>query len=146
MTDIADNEKSRDILFVDAPETKRSTIRDTFSSRGDIDKLLEKLDVREVSEGIGDRIMWEFQNEEYPDDTGIKTLFEGKSDDRDLDSWDQTTVDVYMDAIFESKQGLTQKRADDTGIMDAVNKRVLELVKTNCITDASQLEINMIKN
>ena len=114
---MSDIEKSLNVLFVDAPETKRSTVRDTFSSRDDIDKLLEKLDVREVSEGIGDRIMWEFQDEKYPDDTGIKTLFAGKSDDRDLDAWDQTAVDTYMDAIFESKQGLTQKRADDTGIM-----------------------------
>ena len=71
-----DTEKSLNVLFVDAPETKRSTIKDTFSSRADIDKLLEKLDIREVSEGIGDRIMWEFQNEEHPDDTGINNTIE----------------------------------------------------------------------
>jgi hypothetical protein len=90
--------------------------------------------------------MWEFQNEEHPDDRGIKILFEGKSDDRDFNSFDQAAVDTYMDAIFEAKQGLTSRRAEDTGIMDVVNRRVLELVKTNRITDASQLEIKMIKN
>tara|TARA_B110000908_G_scaffold12629_1_gene14707 strand:- start:2583 stop:3014 length:432 start_codon:yes stop_codon:yes gene_type:complete len=143
---MSDVETFTEVLFVEAPETKKSTVRDTFSSRADIDQLLDKLDVREVSEGTGDRIMWEFQNEEHPDDTSIKVLFEGKSDDRDLDSWDQASVDTYMDAIFEAKQGLTQRRAEDTGIMDAVNKRVLELVQTNCITDASQLDIRLIKN
>jgi hypothetical protein len=135
-----------EVLFVDAPDTKRSTVKDTFNSRADIDKLLSKLDVGEVSEGTGDRVMWEFQNEEHPDDRGIKILFEGKSDDRDFNSFDQAAVDTYMDALFEAKQGLTSRRAEDTGIMDVVNRRVLELVKTNRITDASQLEIKMIKN
>jgi hypothetical protein len=134
------------VLFVDAPETKKSTIKDTFGSRADIDRLLSKLDVGEVSEGTGDRIMWDFQNEEHPDDTGVKILFEGKSDDRDLNGFDQASVDNYMDAIFETKMGLTESRAFDTGIMHTVNERVLELVKTNRITDASQLEIKMIKN
>ena len=66
--------------------------------------------------------------------------------DKYLDIHGQITVDEYMDAVFESKMGLNETRACDTGIMDVLNKKVIDMVKTYRLKDASQIEIKLIEN
>lgn len=131
-------------IFVEDKSIKPSRMVDTFKSYDDVERFLDKLNVSELVEGTTNKELWNFVDEEHPDDDIIKQLFEGTSNDEGLDIHEQTTVDEYMDAIFESKMELTEKRAQDTGIMKELNKKVIEMIKTHKLTDASQVEIKCI--
>lgn len=131
-------------IFVEDKSIKPSRMVDTFKSYDDVERFLDKLNVSELVESTNNKDAWNFVDEEHPDDDIIKQLFEGTSTDDGLDIHEQTTVDEYMDAIFESKMELTEKRAQDTGIMKELNKRVIEMIKTHKLTDASQVEIKYI--
>jgi len=131
-------------IFVEDKSIKPSRMVDTFSSYDDVERFLDKLNISELVQSTNNKDAWNFVDEEHPDDDIIKQLFEGTSNDEGLDIHGQTTVDEYMDAIFESKMELTEKRAQDTGIMKELNKRVIEMIKTHKLTDASQVEIKCI--
>lgn len=131
-------------IFVEDKSIKPSRMIDTFTSYDDVERFLDKLNVSELVHSTNNKDAWNFVDEEHPDDDIIKQLFEGTSNDESLDIHGQTTVDEYMDAIFESKMELTEKRAQDTGIMKELNKKVIEMIKTHKLTDASQVEIKCI--
>ena len=121
-------------IFVEDESIKPSRMVDTFKSYDDVERFLDKLNVSELVEGTTNKELWNFVNEEHPNDDIIKQLFEGTSTDDGLDIYEQTTVDEYMDAIFESKMELTEKRAQDTGIMKELNKRVIDKVTVTAKT------------
>jgi len=139
-------EESQKILFVEDTTIKPSRIVDTFKSYEDVCAFMNELNIKEVTEGTTNREIWNYVNEEHPDDVLIKNLFEGKSTDEHLDIHGQVSVDEYMDAIFEEKIGLTEERAVDTGVMHVVHQKVIDLVKTHRITDPTRIQIGLIES
>ena len=137
-------EELQKILFVEDTSIKPSRIIDRFESMEDIHKFVDKLNIKEVTEGTTNREIWNYVNEEHPDNLLIKNLFEGESNDDHLDIHGQISVDEYMDAIFEEKIGLTEERAIDTGVMHVVHQKVIDLVKTHSITDPNNIQIGLI--
>lgn len=118
-----------------------ATVRDTFKTRHDIDQFIQQLNVGEIDQSATNNHPWNYKKEGLYREFGFMGE---RTDDKGLSLGEQGRLDDYLEDQLEQKLQLNSTRAHDTCIMDEVHKRVIELMETHKITDASQIEVKMI--
>ena len=123
---------------------KGHTLRETFKNREEIDKFLSDKSVQEVDSGVDNLITFtEGMVEDFPDSSSIDKIFKDKSKSTDdgLTAEEQYDIDDYMERVFLNQQNVTAARVSDTYIMESLNKKILDAIKTYKLTDANQIKL-----
>ena len=81
--------------------------------------------------------------EDFPDSSSIDKIFKDKSKNTDdgLTAEEQYEIDDYMERVFLNQQNVTDARVSDTYIMESLNKKILDAIKTYKLTDANQIKL-----
>lgn len=123
---------------------KGHTLRETFKNREEIDKFLSDKSIQEVDSGVDNLITFtEGMVEDFPDSSSIDKIFKDKSKSTDdgLTVEEQYEIDDYMERVFLNQQNVTDARVSDTYIMESLNKKILDAIKTYKLTDANQIKL-----